>query len=80
MNEFITSMQILFDRLSELAKIEIKTEAERYEEQIKSRQFFELQGLNARIKEGSILFYDPNGMTEAQLRIMNMARFQEVVL
>lgn len=79
MNEFITSMQLLWDRLAELAKIEIKTEAERYEEQIKSREFYSLIGLNSRLKNGSILFYNPNDcLTTIQRRIMHMARYQEV--
>ncbi len=77
MNEFITSMQILWDRLAELAKIETKTESERYEEQIKSREFYSLCGLNNRLKDGSILFYNPNGLTTIQRRIMHMARYQE---
>ena len=73
--EFITSRQAAYDRLAELSKIEIKTEAENYEEQLLSRYFWETGALDERIRYG-LLGFDPCGMTDIQRRIMYAARYQ----
>lgn len=74
---FITSRQAAYDRLAELSKIEIKTEAENYEEQLLSRYFWETGALDERIRYG-LLGFDPyaKGMTDIQRRIMYLARYQ----
>lgn len=74
--EFITSRQAAWDRLSELAKIEIKSESERYEEERLSRYFWETGALDERIRYRGILGFCPDGMTDIQLRIMYLARYQ----
>ena len=75
--QFITTRQAAWDRLAELAKIEVKTEAERYEEGLLSRLFWALGNLDARIRYGPVLGFDETGDTPVQRRIMYMARFQE---
>ena len=74
--EFITSRQVAWDRLSELAKIENKSESERYEEELLSRYFWETGALDERIRSRGILGFCPDGMTDIQLRIMYIARYQ----
>lgn len=44
---FITTRQAAWGRLAQLAQIEVKTEAERYEEERLSRLFWELGNLDA---------------------------------
>ena len=74
---FITTRQAAWDRLAVLAEIEVKTEAERYEEEILSRLFWELGELDAHIRYGPLLGFDSTGYTPVQRRIVYMARFQE---
>ena len=75
--KFITTRQIAWDRLVQLAEIEVKTEAERYEEEALSRLFWALGDLDARIRYGPVLGFDATGYTPIQRRIMYMVRFQE---
>ena len=77
--EFCTTRQKLWDRLVELAAIEVKTEAERSEEQIKAREFWDYGALDARLRDGTGLHYPGynwNGMTDMQRRVMRLARYQ----
>ncbi len=74
---FITTRQTAWGRLTELAKIEVKTESERYEEETLSRLFWELGELDAHIRYGPVLGFSDRGYTPVQRRIMYMARFQE---
>ena len=78
MPDFITSRQVLWNRLKELSEIEVMTEGEKYEEQDLSKQFWEWGKLDERIRTGPILFFNPNELTEMQRRVMYLARFQEV--
>ena len=75
--EYITSRQKVWNRLDELAKIEIMSESERYEEQLLSRYFWETSHLDDVIRHGGYLFYDPDAeKTGIQRRIMRLARYQ----
>ena len=74
---FTTTRQIAWDRLVQLAEIEVKTEAERYEEETLSRLFWALGDLDTRIRYGPVLGFDATAYTPIQRRIMYMARFQE---
>lgn len=75
---FITTRQAAWDRLAKLAEIEVKTEAERYEEETLSRLFWELGDLDTQIRYGPVLGFGERACTPVQRRIMYMARFQEV--
>lgn len=74
---FITTRQAAWDRLAQLAQIEVKTEAERYEEERLSRLFWELGNLDAWVRYRPALGFGETGYTPIQRRIMYMARFQE---
>lgn len=76
--QFITTRQAAWDRLAQLAEIEVKTEAERYEEEKLSRLFWELGELDAHIRYGPVLGFSDRGYTPVQRRIMYMARFQDI--
>ena len=67
--ELIPTCQSLWERLCELANIEIKTEAERIEEQSKSRLFMEWLRVQNRLTH-PILNYNPHTQTSLQNRIM----------
>ena len=71
---FITTRSILYARLAELAKIEVKTEAERIEEQIKSREFWELGAVERSIQTLSYPHIESMEATPLQNRIYRMAR------
>lgn len=75
--QFITTRQAAWDRLGKLAEIEVKTDAERYEEEKLSRLFWELGELDAHIRYGPVLGFSDRGYTPVQRRFMYMARFQE---
>lgn len=75
--QFITTRQAAWDRLAQLAEIEVKTEAERYEEEKLSRLFWELGELDAHIRYGPVPGFSDRGYTPVQRRIMYMALFQD---
>ena len=75
--QFTTTRQAAWDRLAELAGIEIRTESERYKEEHLSRLFWGLGELDSRIRYGPVLGFDAADYTPIQRRIMYMARFQE---
>lgn len=71
---FIPARVVLYNRLAELAEIEVKTEAERYEEEIKSRQFWEWGRVENSLLSLSYRHIESKNATPIQNRIYNMAR------
>lgn len=70
---FIITREKLYNRLSELASIKIKTEAERYEEQIASRQFWELGAVEGSLLRLSCIHIENKEATPLQNRIYRSA-------
>lgn len=71
---FITSREKLYNRLSELTSIEIKTDAERYEEEAASRQFWELGAVENSMLRLSYIHIESKEATQLQNRIYRAAR------
>ena len=70
----ITTRSALYARLGELAKIEVKTEAERIEEAVKSREFWEWGAVEQSLLSLSYLHIESERATPLQNRIFRMAR------
>ncbi len=71
---FIATRSSLYARLGELARIEVKTEAERIEEHVKSREFWELGAVERSLQSLSYPHIESETATPLQNRIYRMAR------
>lgn len=71
---FISSRMTLYCRLAELAEIKVMTEAERIEEQIKSREFWEWGAVERSLLRLSHKQIESMNATPLQNRIYQMAR------
>lgn len=80
--KFFPNMQEIYNRLSELAKTEIKTEAERIEEAALASTFWDMRRLNDFLQR--VPGFADNGSmeesheSELKARIIHLAHFQAV--
>ena len=80
--KFFPDMQEIYNRLSELAKTEIKTEAERIEEAELSSTFLDMRRLNDFLQR--VPGFADNGSMEESIeselkaRVIHLAHFQTV--
>lgn len=71
---FIPARETLYNRLAELAKINVKTESERIEEQLKSREFWEWGYVECSLFKLEHISIESENATPIQNRIFRMAR------